>query len=317
LEATPSLSTSRGFTVKQATRSSNAPAKPASTRRERSQRSRKPSRGTARSRVSPKKSLSQYFLKSDAVRDKILSSAGVEADDVVIEIGAGTGALTEGLARLASRVIAVEIDRLLAEGLRASAESTPNVSVFCGDILNLDLEDVAARYGRRDLVVVGNLPYHVTTRIILYLLERHSLLRRATIMVQREYAERLLASPGGRDYGAITLRTGYNAEVTKIIDVPATAFHPRPRVDSTVLALVFRSAPAVRVASEGFLFELIRGAFAQRRKMLVNSLSRLSGLEKEEVKRVCRSMEVDPGRRPETLSLEEFAGLADALRPST
>jgi 16S rRNA (adenine1518-N6/adenine1519-N6)-dimethyltransferase len=285
------------------------------THRERSQRSRGPSRGSARSRPSPKKSLSQYFLRSDAVRKRILDSAGVEADDVVVEIGAGTGALTRGLAEVASRVVAVEIDRGLAEALRASAGSAPNVSVFCGDILDLDLEELAARHGRRELVVVGNLPYHVTTRIILHLLERHSVLRRATIMVQREYAERLLASPGGRDYGAITLRTGYTAEVKKIIDVPPTAFHPRPKVDSTVLALVFRSDPAVRVESEGFLFELIRGAFAQRRKMLVNSLSRLSGLEKEEVKRVCRSMNVNPGRRPETLSLEEFAGLADALRP--
>jgi 16S rRNA (adenine1518-N6/adenine1519-N6)-dimethyltransferase len=302
--------------LKHAARSSNAPAQPASARRERSRKSRGPSRVSARSRTSPKKSLSQYFLRSDAIRDKILDSAGIEADDVVIEIGAGTGALTDGLAEIASRVIAVEIDRGLADALRASAESTSNVSVFCGDILDLDLDDLAARHGRRDLVVVGNLPYHLTTRIILYLLERHGVLRRATVMVQREYAERLLASPGGRDYGAITLRTGYTAEVKRIVDVSAAAFYPRPKVDSTVVALVFRSAPPVRVASEGFLFELIRGAFAQRRKMLVNSLSRLSGLDKEEVKRVCRSMDVDPGRRPETLSLEEFAGLADALRPS-
>ncbi len=254
-------------------------------------------------------------MKSAEVRDAILDSTGVRPDDVVVEIGAGTGALTLGLAETAAHVIAVEIDPNLAEELGEATASIGNLSVLCGSILDVDLAEVASEHGREEVVVIGNLPYHLTTEIILYFVEQHAAIRRATTMVQKEYAERLLASPGGRDYGAITLRLRYVAGVTRIMDVPSTAFSPRPKVDSTVLALEFRREPPVNVADEDLLFRLIRGTFGQRRKMLVNTLSILSGLDKEEVKRVCRSVDIDPGDRPERLGLEEFARLADAFHP--
>jgi 16S rRNA (adenine1518-N6/adenine1519-N6)-dimethyltransferase len=262
---------------------------------------------------SPKKSLSQRFLKSAEIRERILDSIEAGPDDVIVEIGAGAGALTAGLGGKTARVVAVEVDRELAAYLEGTLRRFANVSVLCRSILDLDLGQVAGEYGVEKLVVVGNLPYHLTTQVILYLIEHRAAVKRATIMVQREYANRLLASPGGREYGAITLRTAYSASVSKVLDVPASAFYPRPKVDSTVLALTFRNEPPVAVDDEEFLFAVIRSSFGQRRKMLVNSLSSLSDLAKDEVKRVCLSVDIDPNRRPETLSLEEFARLADAI----
>lgn len=232
---------------------------------------------------------------------------------MIVEIGAGTGVLTKGLAGKAARVVAVEIDHELVVFLEKAIKSVSNVRILCLSILDLDLRQVAAEYAREKLIVVGNLPYHLTTQVILHLIEHQDVILHATIMVQKEYADRLLAAPGGRDYGAISLRTAYSADVTRIVNVPSAAFYPRPKVDSTVLKLAFRTEPPVDVTDEGFLFTIIRSTFNQRRKMLVNSLSILSRLEKEEVKAVCRSIAVDPDRRPETLSLEEFARLANAF----
>jgi 16S rRNA (adenine1518-N6/adenine1519-N6)-dimethyltransferase len=267
----------------------------------------------ARRRVSPKKALSQRFLKSSTVREKILDSLDASADDMIVEIGAGTGALTPGLADRAAQVLAVEVDRELVPVLEEAVRSFSNVSVLCKNILSLDLRQLAAEHKRDHLVLVGNLPYHLTTQVILYLVEYRDVISHATVMVQKEYAERLLATPGGRDYGAITLRTVYSAVVTKVTDVPSAAFYPRPKVDSMVVRLTFRESPPVQVVDEDFMFRTIRETFNHRRKMLVNSLSRLSGLEKDDVKRLCLSVAIDPDRRPETLSLEEFARVADAF----
>jgi 16S rRNA (adenine1518-N6/adenine1519-N6)-dimethyltransferase len=242
-----------------------------------------------------------------------LESIETDPGDVIVEIGAGAGALTKGLSPKAARVVAVEVDRELAEFLEQSVKSFSNVSVLCRSILEVDLAQVAGRHEVKKLVVVGNLPYHLTTQVILYLIKFQTVVKRATIMVQREYADRLLASPGGREYGAITLRTAYSASVSKVLNVPSSAFYPKPKVDSTVLTLTFRSGPPVQVVDEAFLFTVIRNAFGQRRKMLVNTLISLSGTTKDEVKSLCRSVDIDPDRRPETLSLEEFARLADVL----
>jgi 16S rRNA (adenine1518-N6/adenine1519-N6)-dimethyltransferase len=267
----------------------------------------------SRSRIRPKKALSQCFLKSSSIREKILSAVDASAEDVVVEIGAGTGALTTGLARKAGQVLAVEVDPDLRPVLEKAVRSFSNVSILWRSVLSLDLRQVAVDCGRDRIVLVGNLPYHLTTRVILHLMEHQDVIRQATIMVQKEYGDRLLASPGGRDYGAITLRTTYNAKATRVTDVPSSAFHPRPKVDSTVITLDFRESPAVQVADEVFMFRLIRETFSHRRKMLVNSLSRLSDLPKKDVKRICLSVGIDAERRPETLSLEEFARLADAF----
>lgn len=279
--------------------------------------SRRESSGGAGGKApSPKKSLSQRFLKSEDVRDRILESIETNPGDVIVEIGAGAGALTGGLAGKAARVLAVEIDRGLAAFLEHSVRAFSNVSVLCKSILEVNLKQVAGLHGAEKLIVVGNLPYHLTTQVILYLIEHQAVIKKATIMVQREYANRLLAPPGGREYGAITLRTAYSASVSKVLDVSSSAFYPRPKVDSTVLSLTFRGRPPVRVKDEQYLFTVIRKSFGQRRKMLVNSLKALSGLEKGEVKELCRSVDIDPDRRPETLSLEEFARLADVFNPN-
>lgn len=269
---------------------------------------------SARRRVAPKKALSQHFLTSPSIRGKILEALHTSADDMIVEIGAGTGTLTSGLARKAAQVLAVEVDRELVPVLEEAVRSFSNVSVLRRNILGLDLRQVAAEHDRDRLVLVGNLPYHLTTQVILYLVDYRDVISQAIVMVQKEYADRLLAKPGGRDYGAITLRTVYNARVTRVADVPSSAFYPRPKVDSTVVRLTFRESPAVRVVDEEFLFRTIRETFNHRRKMLVNSLSRLSGLAKNDVKRISLSAGIDPDRRPETLSLEEFARLSDAFR---
>lgn len=268
---------------------------------------------SVRRRVGPKKGLSQRFLRSPSIKERILEEVDTCAAEMVVEIGAGTGTLTLGLAAAAAEVLAVEVDRDLLPALEETVGPCPNVTVLCEDILSLDLRRVAAERDRDRLVVVGNLPYHLTTKVILYLVEHRDVISRAIVMVQKEYADRLLAAPGGRDYGAITLRMAYGARVTKVIDVPSSAFYPRPKVDSTVLRLRFRGEPAVRVADEGFLFRTIRETFNHRRKMLINSLSGLSGSAKSDVKKICLSVGIDPDRRPETLSLEEFARLADAF----
>jgi 16S rRNA (adenine1518-N6/adenine1519-N6)-dimethyltransferase len=256
-------------------------------------------------------------LKSPSVRDEILKALSTSADDVIVEIGAGTGTLTTGLAGRAARVLAVEVDPELVPVLEQAVRSMANVSVLCRNILAVDLRRVAAEYNRERLVLVGNLPYHLTTQVVLYLVKHRSAISEAVIMLQKEYAQRLLAAPGGRDYGAITLRVAYNALVTKVADVPSSAFYPRPKVDSMVVKLAFRESPAVLVADEGFFFGVIRETFNHRRKMLVNSLSALSGFNKDEVKEICLSVGIGPDQRPETLSLEEFARLADAVRSAS
>ncbi|MBI2882560.1 MAG: ribosomal RNA small subunit methyltransferase A [Candidatus Methylomirabilis oxyfera] len=264
----------------------------------------------------PKRGLGQSFLVSPAVRDLILRAADVGPQDLVVEIGPGTGVLTEGLAEQAGRLIAIERDpglhRLLAERLG----DHPKVSLICGDALEFDFVDVCGKmcpaYTRAKLV--SNLPYSVATPLILQLIPLQRYFSFLLVMVQREVAQRLLASPGEEGYSALTLRCRYEADVSAVAQVPRTAFYPRPAVDSTLVRLDLLPGPRVTVHSPDLLFRIVRAAFGQRRKMLRNALLNAGIMtEPADLERILADAGIDSRRRGETLNLDEFARLADRL----
>src|SRR5574337_2102212 len=264
----------------------------------------------------PKRGLGQSFLVSPAIRDLILRAAEVGPQDLVVEIGPGTGVLTDGLAERAGRLIAIERDpglhRLLADHL----SDHPNVSLICGDALEFDFIDVIGNmfpaYKRAKLV--SNLPYSVATPLILQLIPLRRCFSFLLVMVQREVAQRLLAAPNEEGYSALTLRCRYEADVSAVAQVSRTAFYPRPAVDSTLVRLDLLPGPRVSVQSPDLLFRIVRAAFGQRRKMLRNALLHADIMaDSTALERALVDADIDPKRRGETLSLDEFARLADRL----
>ena len=268
--------------------------------------------------VRPDKRLGQNFLIDDDVIAAIVDGSSVSEDTLVIEIGPGTGALTLPLAERAGRVIAVELDDDMIEGLRVKTFGMDNVEIIHGDILETDIKGISEaamkEYGLSELRITGNLPYYITTPIIMKLLDEDTGAKSITVMMQKEVADRIAAEPGTRAAGAITCRVHYRAEVTEIIDVPRECFYPVPGVDSAVLRLDLRSEPAVKVKDEKMLERVIRAGFSMRRKTLLNALSTLEGYDKAMLTQALEAAGIDPGRRAETLSLEEFARLADSLQ---
>jgi len=268
--------------------------------------------------VRPDKRLGQNFLIDDNVIAAIVDGSSVSEDTLVIEIGPGTGALTLPLAERAGRVIAVELDDDMIEGLRVKTFGMDNVEIIHGDILETDIKGISEaamkEYGLSELRITGNLPYYITTPIIMKLLDEDTGAKSITVMMQKEVADRIAAEPGTRAAGAITCRVHYRAEVTEIIDVPRECFYPVPGVDSAVLRLDLRSEPAVKVKDEKMLERVIRAGFSMRRKTLLNALSTLEGYNKAKLTQALEAAGIDPGRRAETLSLEEFARLADSLQ---
>jgi 16S rRNA (adenine1518-N6/adenine1519-N6)-dimethyltransferase len=264
----------------------------------------------------PKRGLGQSFLVSAAVRDLILRAAEVGPDDLVVEIGPGTGVLTEGLAERAGRLIAIERDpglhRLLAERLG----DRPTVSLVCDDALGFDYVRVLGEMfpAYKQAKLVSNLPYSVATPLILQLIRLRQCFSFLLVMVQREVAQRLLAAPGEEGYSALTLRCRYEAEASAVTHVSRTAFYPRPAVDSTLIRLDLLPGPRVAVQSPDLLFRIVRAAFGQRRKMLRNALLHAGIMaEPAALERTLMDLDIDPKRRGETLSLDEFARLADRL----
>ena len=268
--------------------------------------------------VRPDKRLGQNFLIDDDVIAAIVDGSSVSEDTLVIEIGPGTGALTLPLVERAGRVIAVELDDDMIEGLRVKTFGMDNVEIIHGDILETDIKGISEaamkEYGLSELRITGNLPYYITTPIIMKLLDEDTGAKSITVMMQKEVADRIAAEPGTRAAGAITCRVHYRAEVTEIIDVPRECFYPVPGVDSAVLRLDLRSEPAVKVKDEKMLERVIRAGFSMRRKTLLNALSTLEGYNKAMLTQALEAAGIDPGRRAETLSLEEFARLADSLQ---
>lgn len=265
-----------------------------------------------------KKSLGQNFLVDRNILLNIVEAAELEAADGVLEIGPGIGALTEQLARRAGSVVAIELDGRLLPILEESLAGYPNVSIVHGDVLKVDLVKLFQdRFRDAERVkVVANLPYYVTTPIIMKLLEERLPISSIVVMIQKEVAERLSAGPGTKDYGSLSIAVQYYSEAEMVAFVPRTAFLPQPNVDSAVVRLRLREHPPVKVEDERWFFEVVHAAFAQRRKTLANNLLGrfLPKDRRAELEAILASCGIDPGRRGETLSLEEFARLSDALR---
>jgi 16S rRNA (adenine1518-N6/adenine1519-N6)-dimethyltransferase len=271
-------------------------------------------------RFSFKRSLGQNFLIDTNILKKIVSFAQLDEKSGVIEIGPGIGALTEQLARTSKKVVAVEIDQRLLPILKDTLSPYENVKVIHQDMLEADVQKIIDDefIETDDIMVVANLPYYVTTPIIMKLLEEHIPIRGIVCMLQKEVAERISAKPGTKDYGSLSIAVQYYTEAETVMIVPRTVFVPQPNVDSAVIRLTKREKPAVIVKDEDFFFQVTRSSFAQRRKTLLNNLtSQLpeGKLKKEEILRALAVSGIDPTRRGETLSLAEFGLLSDELYP--
>ena len=269
-----------------------------------------------RYRFNFQKKFGQNFLIDGHVLSKIVDAAGVTKEDVVLEIGPGIGTMTQVLCESAKEVVAVEIDRNLIPILTEdTCREYDNLTVINEDVLKLDIAEVAREHGGRPLKVVANLPYYITTPIIMGILEKHAPVAGITVMVQKEVAERMQAGPGSKDYGALSLAVQYYADAYIAAFVPPNCFMPRPNVGSAVIRLSIRETPAVSVKDEKMLFSVIRAAFAQRRKTLVNGLGNSDEVpcSKEEAAAILAFMGLPETVRGETLSLAQFAQIADAL----
>lgn len=262
------------------------------------------------------KKFGQNFLIDNHVLDKIIQAADITKDDFVLEIGPGIGTLTQYLCESAREVVTVEIDKKLIPILEDTLSEYDNVTVINSDILKLDLNAlVQERNNGRPIKVVANLPYYITTPIIMDLLERQLPLISITVMVQKEVADRMQAPPGGKDYGALSLAVQYYAKPYIAALVPPNCFMPRPTVVSAVINLTLHLEPPVTVAEDKLLFKMIRASFNQRRKTLVNGLNNSAELpfSKEEIQRALESLGISENIRGEALSLEQFAALANEL----
>ena len=262
------------------------------------------------------KKFGQNFLIDGHVLDKIIAGAGVTKDDMVLEIGPGIGTMTQYLAEAAGKVVAVEIDRNLLPILQETLADYDNVKVIHADVLSLDLEKlVQEENGGRPIKVVANLPYYITTPIIMALFEQHVPLANVTVMVQKEVAARMKSGPGSKDYGALSLAVQYYAEPYIVANVPCNCFMPRPNVDSAVIRLTRYEEPPVQVKDEKMLFKIIRASFNQRRKTLQNGLNNSSELNftKDQIAAAIAEAGFSPSVRGEALTLEQFARLSDLL----
>ncbi len=271
----------------------------------------------AKYNMSAKKKFGQNFLIDSNVLEGIVEAAGVTRDDCVLEIGPGIGSLTQYLAEAAGRVVAVEIDKTLLPVLADTLSEYDNVTIINNDVLKVDIAEVVAEYNQgRPIKVVANLPYYITTPIIMKLFESGAPIESITVMVQKEVADRMSAEPGNKDYGSLSLAVGFYAEASAVMDVPPSSFIPQPKVGSAVVKLARCETPRASVKDEKFMFAIIRDAFNQRRKTLSNALSNGAalGLSRQQVADALQKMGIDERARGETLTLAQFAELSDILQ---
>jgi 16S rRNA (adenine1518-N6/adenine1519-N6)-dimethyltransferase len=261
-----------------------------------------------------KKKFGQNFLIDDNILKRIVSSSGTTKDDFVLEIGPGIGTMTQYLCEAAREVVAVEVDKKLIPVLGDTLAAYDNVTVINNDILKMDIAALAEeKNGGKPIRVVANLPYYITTPIIMGLFESHAPIASITIMIQKEVADRMKAGPGSKIYGALSLAVQYYSDIEIVAEVPPSCFMPAPKVGSTVVHLVRSAEPKIKVKNEKLLFELIRASFNQRRKTLANGLKNSPELNmtREQVLEGIEFIGKKPTVRGEELSLEEFGKLAD------
>lgn len=262
------------------------------------------------------KRFGQNFLVDTRVLEKIIQAAGLTKEDMVLEIGPGIGTMTQYLAEHAGRVVAVEIDANLLPILDETLRDYDNVTVINEDILKVDVAALAEKYnGGRPIKVVANLPYYITTPIIMGLFESHVPVDNVTVMVQKEVAKRMEARPGSKDYGALSVAVQYYAQPYIVANVPCNCFMPRPNVDSAVIRLTCHEKPPVDTPDEHLMFRIVRAAFNQRRKTLVNAINNSPELsmDKVQVQEALAAMGLSATVRGEALSLDQFAKLSELL----
>ena len=262
------------------------------------------------------KKFGQNFLIDTRVLEKIVSAANITKDDCILEIGPGIGTMTQYLAEHAGKVVAVEIDDNLIPILNDTLSAYDNVEIIHNDILKVDIAALAEKYNNsRPLKVVANLPYYITTPIIMGLFEKHVPLESITVMVQKEVAERMQTGPGSKDYGALSLAVQFFAEPYIVANVPPNCFMPRPNVGSAVIRLTSHKTAPVTVSNEKLMFSLIRAAFNQRRKTLVNAINNYSELSfsKDDITTALTACGFDVNIRGEALSLKDFAKLSEEM----
>jgi len=265
--------------------------------------------------IKPRKRLSQSFLLDQNIIKKIAVAAQITKEDIVVEIGAGIGVLTECLAQESRKIIAVELDKNLVEVLKEKLAGYDNIEIHSGDILKFDFNSISASYGCK-VKVVGNVPYSISSPLIFHLLSCRSAIDGFILMLQKEVVQRLAAQPNNKSYGVPSVLLQMFASVEKIFDVPASCFYPRPKVESAIIRGAFLDKPLMELADEAFFTQLVKASFAQRRKMLINNLKNsqlLADIEEEKIKEVLTSAGIDGKRRGETLSVMEFGKLSNLL----
>lgn len=260
------------------------------------------------------KSLGQNFLIDDNIVDKIVAGAGIGSSDKIIEVGPGIGTLTREMASRAGALMAVEIDKNLIPILVDTLGDFENVKIVNEDIIKADIRGlIDENLDGGPVKLVANLPYYITTPIIMRFLEENINVTDIVVMVQKEVAERMNAQPGGKDFGALSVAVQYYCDTEIVAKVPRHLFVPQPNVDSIVIALRVRPERKYKVEDEGLYFKVVKAAFGQRRKTLLNSIASMGNLSKDMVKEALEEAGIDPKRRGETLSLDEFANLSNVI----
>lgn len=259
------------------------------------------------------KNLGQNFLVSEEVLTNIMEGAGLNEDTCAMEIGPGIGTLTAEMAKRCRRVLSIELDDNLIPVLNETLGNYENIKVIHGDALKLDFNELIRNEDLKNIKLVANLPYYVTTPIITKIFEEKTIIESIVVMIQKEVGDRIVAKPGTKEYGSLSLLCQYYSQPVKICDVPPSSFMPEPKVDSIVIRMDIRRSPAVEVTDEKLFFNIVKKSFNMRRKTLWNSLKPL-GLEGEKLKEAFESAGIDPQRRGETLSIEEFGKLANVIK---
>ena len=262
-----------------------------------------------------KKNFGQNFLVDERVLDKIVSAADINEKDLVIEVGPGIGTLTQAMAKKAGKVISVEIDKTLVPILGELLEDYNNIEIINEDILKVDINEIIENHKGMNVKMAANLPYNITTPIIMGILEKHIPMDSLTVMIQKEVAYRMNAKPSTKDYGSLSLVTQYYCEPYLVANVPQNCFMPRPNVDSAVIKLSILKEPRIKVKNEKFMFDFIKAGFSQRRKTLVNCIfsSGLVTLNKEEIGKVLNELGYDERVRGESLTLEDYGKISDKM----